>query len=57
MNELPKRKHIRIEDYDYSTPGVQTRAVGIVSIFLSQRSSSVAVNVAHEVFSKTGVIL
>ena len=21
MNELPKRKHIRIEDYDYSTPG------------------------------------
>ena len=29
MNELPKRKHIRIEDYDYSTPGVQTRAVGI----------------------------
>ena len=21
MNNLPKRKHIRIEDYDYSTPG------------------------------------
>ena len=21
MNELPKRKHIRIEGYDYSTPG------------------------------------
>ena len=21
MNELPKRKAIRIEDYDYSTPG------------------------------------
>ena len=21
MNELPKRKHIRIGDYDYSTPG------------------------------------
>lgn len=21
MNELPKRKPIRIEDYDYSTPG------------------------------------
>ena len=21
MNELPTRKHIRIEDYDYSTPG------------------------------------
>ena len=21
MNELPKRKSIRIEDYDYSTPG------------------------------------
>ena len=21
MNDLPKRKHIRIEDYDYSTPG------------------------------------
>ena len=21
MNNIPKRKHIRIEDYDYSTPG------------------------------------
>ena len=21
MNDIPKRKHIRIEDYDYSTPG------------------------------------
>lgn len=21
MNTLPKRKHIRIENYDYSTPG------------------------------------
>ena len=21
MSDLPKRKHIRIEDYDYSTPG------------------------------------
>ena len=21
MNDLPKRKQIRIEDYDYSTPG------------------------------------
>ena len=40
MNELPKRKHIRIEDYDYSTPGAYFITVCTVNrekIFWSDR--------------------
>ena len=46
MNNIPKRKHIRIEAYDYSTPGAYFITVCTVNrekIFWSDRRGELCV--------------
>ena len=59
MNELPKRKHIRIEDYNYSTPGAYFITVCTVNrekIFWSDRRGELC-SPANVPLSDIGIIV
>ena len=59
MNELPKRKQIRIEDYDYSTPGAYFITICTANrekIFWSDRRGELC-SPANVTLSDIGIIV